>query len=181
MFSKKTAIPTTAVPAAGQTGGFPVQCLTSDFVAGGWLPPMETPILGFVNQTSSVSLTLTRCKVSSLNVQAVIPGDLPEVILPKTGVAVIVPRDEAGLRSATLNLPGASRRAILHTGPYVVAAAVRLISEAAFANFLSAGGGLYFVVTDATVRCVLPAARFQEIKSSALLLNRNLVQLYYAS
>jgi hypothetical protein len=102
-------------------------------------------------------------------------------MVPKATIIALVPRDEAGLRSAELNLPGASKRAIYHTGVFVIQAAARLISENAFAKLFSSSGGNLFTVTDATIRCMWPGPKFQEMKSRAIILNRSLVQFYHAA
>jgi len=179
MFGRKPE-PTIAAQSQARPNGMPVQILTPDFVVGGFLPIIDTPMLSFLNLPANASVTLGRCRLSALNPQAVVPVEVAEITVPKSNIIAVVPRDEAGNRSALLNLPAASKRATLYAGPFVIQATIRVISENAFSNFFSAGGGNLFIVTDATVRSVSPSAKFAEVKVPALAVNRQLVQLYHA-
>ena len=180
MFGKKPAATPSAPPPASRPLGFPVQVLTPDFVIGGYLPPMDTPVTGYLNLPAQASVTLSKCKLSGLNPQVAVPGDVAEITIPKANIIAVVPRDEAGVRSAMLNLPAAAVRASFYAGPFVIVATARLISENAFSTFFSAGGGSLFAATDATIRSLWPGAKFQELKVSAVFLNRQLIQLYHA-
>jgi hypothetical protein len=179
MFGRKPE-PTIAAQSQARPMGMPVQILTPDFVIGGFLPPMDTPMLGFLNLPANASITLGRCRLAALNPQVVVPVEVAEITIPKANIIAVVPRDEAGSRSAMLNLPAASKRATLYAGPYLIQATIRVLSENAFSNFFSSGGGNLFTVTDATVRSTLPGAKFAELKVPALVVNRQLVQLYHA-
>lgn len=178
MFNKKPS--TTPAPQAARPVGMPIQILTADYVIGGFLPPMETPLLGFLNLPGQASVTLTKCKLSALNPHMVVTSDLAEITIPKPTIIAIVPRDEAGARSAMLNLPPVSQKTKAYAGPYVIQANFRLISASAYTNLFSGSGGNLFTVTEAEIRCTVPGAKFPELKVAAAVLNRHFVQLYHS-
>lgn len=180
MFGKKPE-PTIAAQSKAQPIGMAVQLLTADYVIGGFLPPMDTPLTSYLNLPAQAGVNLSRCRLSALNQQVNTPVEVPEIVIPKSTLIAALPKDEAATRSLLQNLPAASKRATFYAGPYLIQATARIISENAFGNFFSAGGGNLFVVTDATVKCVWPGARFTEVKAAAMVVNRLLVQLYHAA
>jgi hypothetical protein len=180
MFGKKPAAAAPAPqPQPTRSGGMAVQILTPDYVIGGFLPPMETPLLGFLNLPGQASVTLSKCKLLALNPQIVVASDVPEITIPKTTIISVVPRDEAGARSAMLNLPAVSKRTKAYAGPYVIQSNFRLISDSAYTNLFSGSGGNLFVVTEAEIRCTVPGSKFTELKVPGAVLNRQFVQLYH--
>lgn len=180
MFGRKPE-PTVAPQSQARPVGMAVQLLTPDYIIGGFLPPMDTPVVSFLNLPAQAGVTVSRCRLSGLNPQVVVPPEVPEITVPKSNLIGVIPKDEAAAKSAMMNLPAAAKRATFYAGPYLVQATVRIISENAFSNFFSAGGGNLFTVTDATVKCVWPGTKFVELKIPALILNRVLVQLYHAT
>jgi hypothetical protein len=80
MLGRKPTPQMNAPSASNQAGGYPVQILTANFVIGAWLPPMDAPLIGFLNQPAAASLVLYRCKLSALDPQVTVSGDVPEIM-----------------------------------------------------------------------------------------------------
>lgn len=156
-----------------------MQLLTNEYVVGGYLPPTDIPLVGFLNMPNQAAVTLNNAKMSALGAQTVISETAAEITLPKATIIAIILRDEAGARSAMMQMPSGSRSAVVYAGPYLIRATFKVIGEGTLGAYFSAGGGNMFAVTDAEVHCQLPGAKFSDLKAPVLILNKLQVQLYH--
>ena len=181
MFAKKTTPqPTPQSPAPGaKPGGWPMLALTSDYGLMGQLAPIETPLLGWLNIATQPTVLLTQCQLQALGGQSLAAESVPEVILPKTGLLALMPRDEAGQRSASQQLPPQGHRAALTVGPFLIRATVRVPGEIPLRNLYNTASGLMVAVTEAEIHCQVPGTKFPDLKASVLLVNKTLVQFYH--
>lgn len=189
MFGKKPTTPPPAqpkpqsppAPQPPRPTGWPVQILTPDYVASGYIPPvMDMPLVGFLNNPALPTIVLANAQLQAIGPQAVVASATPaEITIPKASLIAFIPRDEAGMRSATMHLPNRAERAIIYAGPYLLRAAFMLTGEMPLQNFFGAGGGTLIAVTDAEVACQTPGAKFAPLTAPVLVLNKMLVQLYH--
>ncbi len=189
MFGKKPATPPPAqpkpqappAPQPPRPTGWPVQILTPDYVASGYIAPvMDTPLVGFLNNPALPAIVLANAQLQALGPQAVIASATPaEVTIPKASLIAFIPRDEAGMRSAAMQMPNRAERAIIYAGPYLLRAAFMLAGEMLLRNLFGTGGGSLVAVTEAEVACQTPGAKFAPLKAPILVLNKAQVQLYH--
>jgi hypothetical protein len=177
MFAKKPAPPSSAQP---RPTGWAVQALTADYIVNGYLPPTEMPLLGHLNVATQTTVTLSPAQVQPLRPQSTAVSEtISEITLPKAALIAFIPRDEAGMRAAALQIPQRAERAIIYTGPYVIRAAFMLMGDMPLRNFFNTGGGNMVALTDADIACQLPGATFPTLKASIMILNKILIQLYH--
>jgi hypothetical protein len=189
MFGKKPAAPPPAqpkpqappAPQPPRPSGWLVQALTADYVVSGYMPPVpDMPLVGHLNNPAQPTLVLANAQLQALGPQAAVLSAAPtEVTLPKVSLIALIPRDEAGMRSAAMQMPNRAERVILYAGPYVLRAAFMLAGEMPLRNFFGAGGGTLVAVTEAEVACQTPGAKFAPLKAPILVLNKAQVQLYH--
>jgi len=189
MFGKKPAPPPpaqlkpqgTPQPQAPRPAGWAVQALTADYLANGYLAPvMDMPLVGFLNISTQSTLALSSVQLQALGSQATLANGSPaEITIPKASLVALLPRDEAALRSAAMQMPQRAERAVIYAGPYLLRAAFMLVGDMPLRNFFGTGGGSLVAVTDAEVICQLPGAQFAPLKAPILILNKALVQLYH--
>ena len=192
MFTKKPSPPPAAParptapaaapqPAGPRPAGWPMQVLTLDYFITGYLAPVEMPLAGFLNVPTQATVTLTGAQVQALGPQAAVANASPaEVTLPKSSIVAFIPRDEAGMRAAALQMPNVPQRAVMYAGPFVISAAFMLAGEMPVRNLFSAGaGGSMLAVTQAQVACQIPGTRFAPLPAQILIVNKALVQLYH--
>jgi hypothetical protein len=78
MFGKKPAPPPvgSSRPAAAQTppasaaqtpSGWAVQVLTTDYVVTGYLPPIDMPLVGWLNVPTQVTVTVNKAQITALD------------------------------------------------------------------------------------------------------------------
>jgi hypothetical protein len=181
MFAKKPAPqppPQSASPAP-KAGGWPMLALTADYGLMGQLAPMETPLLGWLNIATQPTVVLTQCQMQALGGQSLAADSAPEVILPKTALLALMPREEAGLRSASQQLPPQGHRAALTVGPFLIRATVRVPGDIPLRNLYNTASGLMVALTDADIHCQVPGTKFPDLKAGVLLVNKTLVQFYH--
>jgi hypothetical protein len=184
VFAKKPAPATPAstqpAPAPGsKLAGWPMLALTPDYGLMGYLAPLDAPLLGWLNIANQQTVLLTQCQMQALSSQSLAAESAPEVILPKTMLVALMPRDEAGQRSALLQLPPQGHRAALTAGPFLIRAALRVPGDIPLRNLYNTASGLMVAVTDAEIHCQLPGTKFPDVKASVLLVNKALVQFYH--
>ena len=191
MFGKKPAAPPPAqpkpqsppTPQPPRPSGWLVQALTADYFASGYIPPVpDTPLVGYLNNPAQPTIVLANAQLQALGPQAVVVSATPaEITIPKASLVAFIPRDEAGMRSAAMQMPNRAERAIIYAGPFLLRAAFMLTGEMPLRNFFGAGGGSLslVVVTEAEVACQTPGAKFTPLKAPILVLNKTRVQLYH--
>ncbi len=177
---KGTTQPASSPSAAPPPTGWRLQVLTTDFVAEGYLPPAETPLAGFLNATNQSTLTLSPARLTPLNLQALIATDTPaEVTLAKAALIAVIPMDEAGQRSAAVQLAPRAEKAVMYAGPYMIRASVRLMGDMPLRHLFNTGVGSVIVATDAEIVSLRADSVFAAPKAPIVILNKGLVQLYH--
>lgn len=191
MFGKKPAPPPAkpaapaqpqpAAPApAARPAGWAVQVLTADYLAQGYIPPVDMPLVGFLNVPTQATVPLSAVQLQAIAGQATVAAPTPpEATFPKVSLIAFIPRDDASLRSAALQMPNRAEKAVVYVGPFVIRAALMLTGDMPLRNFFGTGSGTFVAVTDAEITCQLPGARFQPLTAKILILNKALVQLYH--
>ena len=189
MFGKKPTAPPSAqpkpqappAPQPPRPWGWLAQALTADYVVSGYLAPvMDMPLVGFLNISTQATIVLTHAQLQALGPQAAVVSATPtEITIPKASLIAFIPRDEAGLRSAAMQMPNRAERAVVYAGPYLIRAAFMLAGDMPLRNFFGAGGGSLVAVTEAEVACQTPGAPFAPLKAPILVLNKTLVRLYH--
>jgi len=189
MFSKKTAAPPPAqpkpqappTPQPPRPSGWLVQALTADYFASGYIPPVpDTPLVGYLNNPAQLTIVLANAQLQALGPQVVVVSATPaEITIPKASLIAFIPRDEAGMRSAAMQMPNRAERAVVYAGPYLLRAVFMLAGDMPLRNFFGTGGGSLVAVTEAEVACQTPGAKFAPLKAPILLLNKAQVQLYH--
>lgn len=179
MFAKKPAPAPTPPPKPASPGGWPMLALTVDYGLMGQLAPIETPLLGWLNIATQPTVLLTQCQLQALGGQSLATESAPEVILPKTGLVALMPRDEAGQRSAHQQLPPQGHRAVLTVGPFLIRATVRVPGDIPLRNLYNTASGLMVAATEAEIHCQMPGTKFPDLKAGIVLVNKTLVQFYH--
>ena len=189
MFGKKPAAPPPAqpkpqsppAPQPPRPSGWLVQALTADYFASGYIPPVpDTPLVGYLNNPAQPTIVLANAQLQALGPQAMVVSATPtEITIPKASLIAFIPRDEAGMRSAAMQMPNRAERAVVYAGPYIVRAAFMLAGDMPLRNLFGAGGGSLVAVTEAEVACQTPGAKFTPVKAPILVLNKTQVQLYH--
>jgi hypothetical protein len=189
MFGKKPAAPPPAQPKPQapptsqppRPSGWLVQVFTADYVASGYIAPvMDMPLVGFLNNPALPTIVLANAQVQALEPQAAVVSATPaEITIPKASLVAFIPRDEAGMRSAAMQMPNRAERAVVYAGPYLLRAAFMLAGDMPLRNFFGAGGGSLVAVTEAEMACQTPGAKFAPLKAPLLVLNKAQVQLYH--
>lgn len=188
MFGKKPAPLSPAQPKPqvppqpAKLSGWAAQAITADYVASGYIAPvLDMPLVGFLNISTQPTLVLSSTQLQAIGAQATIANGTPaEITIPKASLIAFIPRDEAGMRSAAMQMPQRAERAVIYAGPYLIRAALRLAGDMPLRNFFGAGGGSLVALTEAEVACQLPGAPFTPLKAPILILNKALVQLYHS-
>jgi hypothetical protein len=185
MFGKKpTPTPSqkpTAAPAPAQPvrpSGWAVQVLTTDYFISGFLQPVDMPLVGSLNVPTQPTLTLTQAQLRANTGQSV-SEILPEITIPKTAIVALIPRDEASARSAALQMPPGSQRAVIYAGPYLIRAAFRLAGDMHMRTLFGASTGVMLAVSEATITCLKPGTGLPEPTAPGIILNKNAVQAYH--
>jgi hypothetical protein len=181
MFGKKPSPtppqkPTPTQPA--RSAGWAVQVLTADYVISGYLQPVDMPLVGSLNVPTQPTLTLTQAQLRTIAGQSA-SETLPEIAIPKTAIVALIPRDEAGTRSAAAQMPPGSQRAVIYAGPYLIRAAFRLAGDMHMRTLFGASTGAMLAVSEAVVLCLRPGSAFSEQTAPVLILNKNVVQVYH--
>ncbi|MGQ0605288.1 MAG: hypothetical protein ACT4QE_26725 [Anaerolineales bacterium] len=157
-----------------------VQLLTARYIVEGALPIPETRLVGHLNNTAHSTLTLHNAQLLALGAQAThIRNPLPEVTIPKPSLIVLIPRDAASIRSATLQIPERTERAIIHTGPYLIRGAFHLPGNMPLQHLFNVGGGDMLPLTEVEIKCQLLGARITTLHADILVLNKAAVHLYH--
>jgi hypothetical protein len=173
------AQPSTPAPAA-RPSGWAAQILTADYLASGYLQPVDMPLVGFLNVSTQATVALANVQLQAVGAQATVANPNPaEATFPKSSIIAFVPRDEPGLKAAALQMPNRPERAVLYAGPYVIRAALMLVGDMPLRNFFGTGSGAYVAVTDAEITCQIPGAKFQPLTAKIMVVNKALVQLYH--
>jgi hypothetical protein len=146
----------------------------------GYLAPSDAPLVGFLNIPTQPSLLLSNGQMQALSTYSLAAEAVAEVGLPKASVMAVMPRDEASMRAAQLQLAPGGARAVLYVGPFLIRATPRLPGEATLKNLYNIAGGAFFAVTDAEVHCQLPGAKFPDMKAPLLIVNKAHVQVFHA-
>jgi hypothetical protein len=185
MFGKKpapTPTPKPSTPPApaqpARPAGWAVQILTADYLIGGFLPPVDMPLVGHLNVPTQPTLTLTQAQLRPIAGQAA-SDTLPEITIPKTAIVALIPRDEASAKSAAMQMPPASQRAAIYAGPYLIRAAFRLAGDMHMRVLFGASTGTLLAVSEASVVCLKPGGALPEQSAPLLILNKAAVQAYH--
>ena len=196
MFAKKPVAPPKPAPAQsstqsapqsapqpmGKTAGWAVQFLTTDYVASGYMTPIDMPLVGWLNVPTQAMVTLTQVLVMALDPQIPVTSEMvSEITIPKASIVAVVPRDEMSSRSATMQMPPNTEQAIIYAGPYWLRAAFRMAGGMPLRNLFGATTGDMLAVSDAEIKCLRPNAHFQAQKATAIIINKSRVQLYHPS
>jgi len=168
--------PQAAAPARG--GGWPMLALTADYGVMGSLPPVDMPLTGFMNVPTQATVTLSGAQMQALGNYRLVSETTPEATFPKTSLLILVPRDEAGVRSAMQQMPPQSHRAVLYVGPFLVRAALRVAGDMPLRNAMSVMPNTFFALSDAEVQCQISGSRFPPLKSPVIIVNKLMVQFY---
>jgi hypothetical protein len=157
-----------------------VQILTARYIIEGALPIPETRLVGHLNNTAHATLTLCNAQLLALGAQAThIRKPLPEVTIPKPSLIVLIPRDAAGARSATLQMPERTERATIHVGPYLLRGTFHLPGNMPLQHLFNVGGGDMLPLTEVEIKCQLLGARITTLHADVLVLNKAAVHLYH--
>jgi hypothetical protein len=189
MFGKKpaptpTPIPkSSAAPAPVQSArpaGWAVQVLTADYLISGYMQPVDMPLVGNLNVPTQPTLTLTQAQLRPIAGQAA-SDTLPEITIPKTAIVALIPRDEASAKSAALQMPPTSQRAVIYAGPYLIRAAFRLAGDMHMRTLFGASTGTMLAVSEASVLCLKPGGALPEQNAPVIILNKAAVQAYHSA
>ena len=155
MFGKKPAPTPPQKPAAApaqpaRPTGWAVQILTADYIISGFLQPVDMPLVGSLNVPTQPTLTLTQAQLRANTGQSA-SETLPEMTIPKTAIVALIPRDEASARSAAMQMPPGSQRAVIYAGPYLIRAAFRLAGDMHMRILFGASTGAMLAVSEAAV------------------------------
>jgi hypothetical protein len=175
--SQKPTAPTVS-PQPPRSAGWAVQVLTADYVISGYLPPVDMPLVGSLNVPTQPTLTLTQAQLRAIAGQSV-SDTLPEITIPKAAIVALIPRDEASARSAMMQMPPTSQRAMIYAGPYLIRAAFRLAGDMHMRTLFGASAGTMLAVSDAAVLCLKPGSALPEQTAPVIVLNKNAVQTYH--
>lgn len=185
MFGKKPSPPPPQKPAATpgpaqptRSAGWAVQVLTADYVISGYLPPVDMPLVGSLNIPTQPTLTLTQAQLRSIAGQSA-SELLPEMTIPKAAIVALIPRDDAGARSAAAQMPPGSQRAMIYAGPYLIRAAFRLAGDMHMRTLFGASTGTMLAVSEASVLCLKAGSALPEQNAPVIILNKNAVQGYH--
>ena len=147
MFGKKPAPTPTPKPAAApaqvpsaRSAGWAVQILTADYLVSGYLSPVDMPLVGHLNVPTQPTLTLTQAQLRPITGQSA-SSTLPEITIPKTAIVALIPRDDASAKSAAMQMPPNSQRAMIYAGPYLIRAAFRLAGDMPMRTLFGASTG----------------------------------------
>jgi hypothetical protein len=174
---QKPAAPA-AAPQPARPAGWAVQVLTVDYLISGYLQPVDMPLVGHLNVPTQPTLTLAQAQLRSLAGQSA-SETLPEIIIPKTAIVAVIPRDEAGARSAMMQMPPTSQRALIYAGPYLIRAAFRLAGDMHMRTLFGASAGTMLAVSEAAVLCLKPGSALPEQSAPVIILNKTAVQGYH--
>jgi len=183
MFGKKPAPTPPQKPAAApaqpaRPAGWAVQILTAEYIVSGYLQPVDMPLVGSLNVPTQPTLTLTQAQLRAITGQSA-SETLPEMTIPKTAIVALIPRDEASARSAALQMPPGTQRAVIYAGPYLIRAAFRLAGDMPMRILFGASAGAMLAVSEAAVLCLKPGSAFPELTAPVIILNKNVVQVYH--
>jgi hypothetical protein len=178
--SSRPAAAQPAPAAAAQPTGWILQVLTNDYVVTGYLPPIDMPLVGWLNVPTQVMISLNKAQVTALDPHSPLSTEIQsEVIVPKSAIIGLIPRDEKSVRAASTQMLPRLERAIIYAGPFVLRACFRLAGEMPLRNLFGGTPGDMLVVSDADIHSVRADANFQPYKAPALILSKSRVQLYY--
>jgi hypothetical protein len=155
-----------------------VQVLTADYVISGYLPPVDMPLVGSLNVPTQPTVTLAQAQLRALAGQSA-SETLPEITIPKTAIVALIPRDEASARSAALQMPPNSQRALIYAGPYLIRAAFRLAGDMHMRTLFGASTGTLLAVSEASVLCLKQGGALPEQNAPVVILNKSAVQAYH--
>jgi len=181
MFSKKSASSPPQKPAPAQPArpaGWAVQVLTTDYVISGYLQPVDMPLVGSLNVPTQPTMTLMQAQLRAITGQSA-SETLPEMTIPKTAIVALIPRDEASARSAALQMPPNTQRAVIYAGPYLIRAAFRLAGDMHMRTLFGASSGTMVAASEAAILCLNPGSAFPELTAPVIILNKNSVQVYH--
>jgi hypothetical protein len=184
MFGKKPSSTPTQKPAPtaaaqpARPAGWAVQVLTMDYIITGYLQPVDMPLVGSLNVPTQPTLTLAQAQLRPIAEPAA-SATLPEITIPKTSIVVLIPRDEAGARSAAAQMPGGSQWAVIYAGPYLLYAAFRLSGDMQLRVLFGASAGAMLAVSDATIQCPKVGSGFPQQSAPIVVINKNCVQAYH--
>jgi hypothetical protein len=136
------------------------------------------PLVGSLNVPTQPTLTLTQAQLHAIAGQSA-SETLPEMTIPKTAIVALIPRDEGSARSAALQMPPGSQRAVIYAGPYLIRAAFRLAGDMHMRTLFGASTGAMVAVSEAAVLCVKPGSVFPEQTAPVIILNKSVVQVYH--
>jgi hypothetical protein len=166
--------------AAAQPGGWVMQILTAEYVVTGYMPPIDMPLVGWLNIPTQVVITLNKAQVSALDPHTPLPTDVQsEITVAKSCVIGVIPRDEKSLRSVSTQMLPRLERAIIYAGPFVLRASFRLAGEMPLRNLFGGTPGDMLALSDAEIHPLRAEANFQPYKTPALILSKSQIQLYY--
>lgn len=185
MFGKKPAAPppkpatnTSAAAQPARPTGWAVQVLTMDYLIGGYIQPVDMPLVGSLNVPTQPTLTLVQAQLRPIEAPAA-HAALPEITVPKTAIIALVPRDEASARSAAAQMPPGSQRAAIYAGPYFIRAAFRLAGDMPMRTLFGASAGVMLAVSEATIQCPRLGGAFPEQTAPVIIINKSCVQAYH--
>jgi hypothetical protein len=160
--------------------GWETRVLTSDYVVTGFLEPTPMGLTAFLNAPNQTTVTL-----ASVTLKAIRPGvptiseTLPEISLPKTSIIAFIPLDDNGAKSATINLPQRTLRALMYFGAYLIRGAFMVGGNMPLANFYGAVAANFVPVTKADIFCQVPGSDLAEMKAEIMVVNKMYLQLFH--
>jgi hypothetical protein len=155
-----------------------VQVLTVDYMIVGYIQPVDMPLVGNLNVPTQPTLTLAQAQLRPIEAPAA-SATLPEITIPKTAIIALLPRDEASARSAAMQMPPNSQRALIYAGPYLLRAAFRLAGDMHMRTLFGASAGAMLAVSDAAIQCPRLGGAFPELTAPVIILNKSAVQAYH--
>jgi len=169
-------------PAAALPSGWLMQILTVDYVITGYFAPIDMPLVGWLNVPTQTTITLNQAQVTALDPHTSLSAEIrAEVTVPKSRIVGVIPRDDAGLRSTSVQMLPRVEWAIIHAGPFVLRACFRLAGEMPLRMLFGGVPADMLVVSDAEIRTLRPETNFQPLKTPALVISKSQVHAYYSA
>lgn len=170
----------TPAPAAALPNGWKVRAFTASHVVTGILPPPSMPLLGALNITNQLTVTLKAATLLSVDAPAAPELSAAEAVLPKPMVCVFAPLDEASAQSAVIQLASRSALVRLFAPPFVVQGELRLPGDMPLGNLFGVmGEAQFFALSQARVFSTAPGLKLPDTTFPAVFVHRARVTVYH--
>ena len=136
------------------------------------------PWLSFLNNRDKFNLLMRDARIMSLTA-GVAPVDRPEIFVNRNLASMVVLLD-AGVRDSMQMMRNVIM-AIMHIGPIICRGEIHIGADTPLGLYFDDLPGNFFPVTNASLHSVLPMPAPLPRQSELLLINRTMVQTYYAA